>query len=140
LNEFSIPFIFKCLIHPYYYGRSDTAVLYCDKQHAAFAADFISSVYEKVKSNMRTSLPLFVCPFKKGIGFAEQPLNKNESFGTHWSKLIAAGLMKAYEANILKENRISEVMKHISVNHGYSSPDKFYMNPDSKYPYPFIKE
>jgi hypothetical protein len=103
LNGFSVPFIFKCLIHPFYYNRSDTAVLYCNKQHADFAADFISSVYDKARSNIRNSLPLFVYPFKKGIGFAEQPLNENESFGTHWSKLIAAGMMKAFEANLPKE-------------------------------------
>lgn len=140
LNEFSIPFVFKCLIHPYYYNRSDTAVLYCNKQHAAFAADLISSEYKKFKKNIRPVLPLFVYPFMKGIGFAEQPLNENESFGTHWSKLIAAGMMKAYEANLPKEKWMNEVIKHISNNHGYTSPDKFYKNPGSKYPYPFIKE
>jgi len=140
LNEFSVPFIFKCLIHPFYYGRADTAVLYCNRQYAALAANFISSVYDKAKKDIRNSLPLFVYPLKKGIGFAEQPLHEGESFGTPWSKLIAAGIMKAYEANLSKEKWVDEVMKHISGNHGYESPCKFYKNPGSKYPYPFIKE
>jgi HopA1 effector protein family len=139
LNEFAVPFVFKCLVHPFYYGRSDTAVLYCNQQYAGFVSDYISSACVEMKKFMRNSLPLFVYPFKKGIGFAEQPETGNESFGSHWSKLIAAGIMKAHEENLGKEKWPDEVMKHIRMNHGYTDVNKFYRNPKSKYPYPFIR-
>lgn len=139
LNDFAIPFIFKCLVHPYYYGRSDTSVLYCNRQYAGLVFDLIQSQFDRIKKYMRDSLPLFVYPLKTGIGFAEQPLAEDESFGTHWSKIIAAGIMKAYEKNISKEKWIEEVMGHIRNNHGYTKPESYYRNPGSKYPYPFIK-
>ncbi|NOT50832.1 MAG: hypothetical protein HOP10_06110 [Chitinophagaceae bacterium] len=139
-NEFAVPFIFKCLVHPFYYGRCDTAVLYCDKQYAGFVYDFIDSVYAAVKKDMRSSTPLFTYPLKKEIGFAEQPPNETESFGSHWSKIIAAGMMKAFEADAAKEKWFDAVMEHITVNHRYPDPEKLYRNPGSRYPYYFINE
>lgn len=138
LNEFNVSFIFKCLIHPFYYGRSDTSVLYVNKQYANFAFDHLESIYHEINDHLRDSLPLFVYPVKNGIGFAEQPPAESESFGTHWSKIIAAGMMKAFENNIPKEKWPDEVLKHIEKNHGYTDLSCLYQNPDSNYPYSFI--
>jgi hypothetical protein len=138
LNEFHVPFIFKCLIHPFYYGRSDTAVLYVNKQNANFTFDFLRSIREEIKNCLRDALPLFVYPVSKGIGFAEQPAAESESFGSHWAKIIAAGIMKAYESNLEKEKWPDEVLKHIQHNHGYSDLSCLYKNPQSHYPYSFI--
>ena len=140
LNRFAVPFIFKCLIHPFYYGRCDTAVLYCNKQYAAFIADYLIYIYSEIKDSLRDTLPLFVFPVERGIGFAEQPLNGNESFGSHWSKIIAAGMMKAWENKLEKEKWPEEVLNHIHQNHGYKNPQHFYKNPASHYPYTFIDE
>jgi hypothetical protein len=140
LNQFAVPFIFKCLIHPFYYGRSDTAVLYCNKQYANFIADYLKNIHNEIKGSLRESLPLFVFPVIRGIGFAEQPLNANESFGSHWSKIIAAGMMKAWEDKQEKEKWAEEVLQHIQQNHGYKNPQHFYKNPGSHYPYNFIDE
>lgn len=139
-NEFAVPVIFKCLLHPYFYSRADTAVLYCDKKYAGLVYGLIDAVYPGIKKHMRNATPLFVYPLKKGIGFAEQPPNENESFGSHWSKIIAAGMMKAFEANTAKEKWFDEVMEHISVNHHYPDTEKYYRNPESQYPYSFINE
>jgi hypothetical protein len=140
LNQFAVPFIFKCLIHPFYYGRSDTAVLYCNKQYAAFIIDYLKNIHHEINGSLRDSLPLFVFPVERGIGFAEQPLNGNESFGSHWSKIIAAGMMNAWENKLDKEKWPEEVLKHIRQNHGYKNPQHFYKNPGSHYPYTFIDE
>jgi len=141
LNENELQFIFKCLIHPYYYGRSDTSVLYVNKQDADVVCDLIKTLYPEMEDSLRDGLPLFVYPVEKGIGFAEQPYtSSNESFGTHWSKIIAAGIMNAYENNLEKEQWPGEVLKHIQVDHGYSDRFNFYKNPQSHYPYSFIKE
>jgi hypothetical protein len=138
LNEFRVPFIFKCLVHPFYYGRSDTAVLYVNKQNANFTFDFLERIYPDIRDFLRESLPLFVYPLRKGIGFAEQPVAESESFGSHWAKIIAAGIMKAYENNWTKEQWPEEVQKHIKFNHGYDDLSCFYKNPQSRYPYSFI--
>jgi hypothetical protein len=137
LNEFNVPFIFKCLIHPFYYGRSDTAVLYVNKQYANFTCNYLESIYPVIKDCLRDSLPLFIYPVKKGIGFAEQPPAESESFGSHWAKIIAAGIMKAYENSFPKEKWTEEVLKHIQVNHGYADLTCLYKNPQSHYPYSF---
>jgi hypothetical protein len=139
LNEYKLQFIFKCLIHPYYYGRSDTSVLYVNKQHADFICNYLKSIYPLIKNSLRNSLPLFVYPFYKGIGFAEQPAaSANESFGTHWSKIIAAGIMNAYENNLTKEKWYAEILKHIKAHYNYTDNFDFYKNPHSHYPYSFI--
>jgi hypothetical protein len=140
LNEFHVSFIFKCLIHPFYYGRSDTSVLYVNKQYANFTFDFLESIQEDIKDCLRDSLPLFIYPVSKGIGFAEQPAAESESFGSHWAKIIAAGIMKAFESNMSKEKWTEEVLKHIQDNHGYADLSCFYKNPQSHYPYSFIVE
>jgi hypothetical protein len=137
LNEFKIPFIFKCLVHTFYYGRSDTAVLYVNMQYVNFIFDYLNSIYDEIMDTLRDSLPLFVYPVKRGIGFAEQPNDVNESFGSHWSKIIAAGIMKAFEENSTKERWPDEVLKHIQENHGYKDLQKLYKNPSSHYPYSF---
>ncbi len=137
LNEFKIPFIFKCLVHPFYYGRSDTAVLYVNMQFVNFVFDYLNSIYFDIMNTLRDSLPLFVYPVNRGIGFAEQPNDANESFGSHWSKIIAAGIMKAFEENSTKDRWPTEVLKHIQENHGYQDLQKLYKNPLSHYPYSF---
>jgi hypothetical protein len=140
LNEAKLQFIFKCLIHPYYYGRSDTSVLYVDKQDADFVCNHLKSIYPFISDLLRESLPLFVYQVQKGIGFAEQPsTSPNESFGTHWSKIIAAGIMNAYENNLEKEKWYSLVLKHIQEDYGYAGNFNFHKNPQSHYPYSFIK-
>jgi hypothetical protein len=138
LNDFNVPFIFKCLIHPFYYGRSDTAVLYINKQYSNFTFDFLESIQDEIKDYLRDPLPLFVYTVKKGIGFAEQPAAESESFGSHWAKIIAAGIMNAYESNMPKEKWTEEVLKHIQHNHGYTDLACLYKNPQSQYPYSFI--
>lgn len=139
LNEAGLQFIFKCLVHPYYYSRSDTSVLYINKQDADFTCDHLKSIYPLIKDFLRESLPMFVYPVEKGIGFAEQPsASPNESFGTHWSKIIAAGMMNAFENKKEKEEWYGEVMKHIQDDYGYSDGSDLYKNPQSHYPYSFI--
>ena len=138
LNEFQVPFIFKCLIHPFYYGRSDTSVLYVNKQFANFTFHYLESIHKDLEDCLRDSLPLFVYPVQKGIGFAEQPAAESESFGSHWAKIIAAGIMKAFENNVSKEKWTEEVLKHIQNHHGYADLSCFYKNPQSHYPYSFI--
>jgi HopA1 effector protein family len=137
LNPFSVPFIFKCLVHPHFYNRSDTSVLYLNKQFVNFVFEYISSIYADIKPEVRDSLPLFVLQLGMGIGFAEQPPSINESFGTHWSKMIAAGIMKAYEAGVEHTHWLHEVLKHIQQHHGYTDHQLYYKNPNSHYPYSF---
>jgi HopA1 effector protein family len=139
LNESKLQFIFKCLIHPFYYGRSDTSVLYVNKQHANFVQNYLKNIYPLIQDDLHDSLPLFVYHVEKGIGFAEQPYTSaDESFGTHWSKIIAAGILYAHENNLAKMQWPEAVLKHIRINHGYTDTFNFFKNPQSHYPYSFI--
>jgi hypothetical protein len=141
LNKNELQFIFKCLIHPFYYGRADTSVLYVHKQYAGFVCEHLTKIYPDIEDFLRDDLPLFVYPIKKGIGFAEQPSGSvDESFGTHWCKIIAAGIMNAYENDLEKDTWYGEVLKHIREDYGYANDSEFYKNPKSHYPYSFIKK
>ena len=137
LNSYAVPFIFKCLYHPFLYNRADTAVLYFDKKYSAIVFAILKNIYPQIKEHARDDIPLLTLKLGKGISFAETPARLSESFGTHWSKIIAAGMMNAYEAALPKEKWMDEVLKHIQVNHGYTDLEKLYLNPGSAYPYAF---
>jgi hypothetical protein len=137
LNSYNVPFIFKCLCHPSLYTRADSAVLYIDKKYSPIVFLILKEVYAEVKQFSVDLIPMFTLSLGRGISFAETPPRLNESFGTHWSKIIAAGMMNAYEAGLPNEQWMNEVLKHIQVNHGYTDLEKLYQNPGSAYPYHF---
>lgn len=137
LNELMIPFNFKCLNHPFYYTRCDTAVLYFDKRYVNLIFEVLSTFYKEIKPFLNADCPAFTKIIAPGISFAENPLKQDESFGTHCSKMIVQGIMNAYNKNLPKQNWFAEVKIAVEQQHKYKNIDILYLNPETKFPYNF---
>lgn len=137
LNSLLIPFNFKCLSHPHYFTRCDTAVLYFDKRFSHLIFDILQTIFPGIKQYLNCDTPAFTKALSPGIAFAENPLKQDESFGTHCSKMIVQGILKAYTANLPKQQWFDEVKTVVEQHHKYNSIDTLYLNPGTKYPYHF---
>ena len=135
LNEYRIPFQFKCLNHPDLYGRSDSAVLYLQKPSVNIVLDLLGDALPMLSPYLQSSIPLFTRVIASGVGFAESPPNPGESFGTSRCGLIAQGIAKAVgngQAADTYEESVRAVFTQIDL-----SMEHPYRNPQSKYPYVF---
>lgn len=137
LNEYGVPFHFKCLNNPAFYTRCDTAVLYLEKRYSSLVFYLLPEIFSHVKAYLKDETPLFTKPLGKGVAFAESPLKQDESFGTHCSKMIAQGIMQALQKNLRKQQWVEEIRNNIQQQHGYTDLETLYLNPGSKYPYSF---
>ena len=135
-NKHKIPFQFKCLKKTSHYNRADPAVLYIDKCYLNFSLRIIRLFYNNLKPFLRNGIPLFCKQIAKGVGFAESPPNIYESFGTSRVSLISQAIIKSSVENISQNNWIKEVLKNIKTHN--LDIKKFYLNPQSSYPYKFI--
>ncbi|MDB5262282.1 MAG: hypothetical protein JWQ14_1563 [Adhaeribacter sp.] len=132
LNQFGLPFQFKCLRHPGMYQRADAAVLYLSKRYVAVAAQLINQFYPLLKPYLKKAVPLFCKKLGTGLGFAENPGN-GESFGMNRSRLLAQGLALAQLHKKGVAETLDEVVAVFKTN-GYSLAH-LYRNPDAHYPY-----
>jgi hypothetical protein len=137
-NRYHIPFQFKCLNDPALYSRSDTAVLYLNKRYVSLCYPLLKGIHENLQPYFRRLTPLFTRRIDDGFAFAESPRHPGESFGTNRSRLIAAGIVHAFNEQSPKDQWVRCVTETIETN-GYSL-DHFHLNPGSRYPYPFEEQ
>lgn len=135
LDRRRIPFQAKVPADPRGYGRADCGILYLDGEEAAAAIDLIQSVHAAIASRMRPATPLFARPLAPGLAWAEGPPS-GESFGMHRCRLVAEGLVLAFERGAHKaEERIGAVLERLT---GYGLDiGAVERNPGTHYPYPF---
>lgn len=98
LNKFQVPFTFKCLNNPGFYNRSDSAVLYIYKSSFHIVSDLLTRIYPELTSYLKDDVPGFTKEIALGVGLAEDP-GTGESFGMSRCKLIASGLMNAWNSS-----------------------------------------
>ena len=96
LNDYKIPFQFKCLNHPELYVRSDSAVLYLSKKHVQIVAMILHHVIPNLEPYLVDEIPMFTKKLYKGVGYAEDP-GKGQSFGMSRSSTIATALVEAFQ-------------------------------------------
>lgn len=137
LNKYNIPFSFKCLNHPAWYMRRDSAVLYIEKRYTGFVFRLITGIYSRLKKYMEDSIPLFSKKLAKGLAFAENPVKSDESFGTHCCKMITQGMLAAYHKKVPREKWPMEIKYTIEQVHHYPDWEQLYINPGSQFPYTF---
>jgi hypothetical protein len=137
LNNYSVPFSFKCLNHPSYYKRKDSAVLYTEKKYFRIVSWILAEHYNDFRRDLLDAIPLFTKELAPGIAFAENPFRIDESFGTHCCKMIAQGLISAWNKNLQKKEWLNEITETIEKVHFYPDADVLYINPGSRYPYDF---
>jgi len=137
-NKKIIPFQFKCLNHPDYYGRTDAGVLYLSKAYANIGWEVISDFMSKSSNVVNEGIPLFTLPLFKGVGFAESPPRASVSFGKSRADIISEAIAQSFQKVNSKENRLDEISYMFSQK-GLNI-DELYLNSNANYPYSFIKE
>lgn len=134
-NYYLIPFQFKCLNDPVLYSRSDTAVLYLNKRYITLAFSILAEMYHRLRPYFQSFVPMFTKKIADGFGFAENPSDPGESFGTNRSRIIANSIVRAFNDQIRRDQWLDSVTKAIEAS-GYSLDD-FHLNPGSHFPYHF---
>ena len=98
LNRYQVPFRMKALSEPAMYGRADAVVLYVARRYHAISARIAGNLPTSVARQLLLSTPLFTKVLQPGIGLAEDP-NSGESFGMHRCRLVAEGVVDAWQRN-----------------------------------------
>jgi hypothetical protein len=120
LNEEGIAFQFKILQTLPSSKRIDNSVLYFNKSDKKSVLKVVTKLYDNRYFNpINSNFHLILFP---GIGYAEEPLNnkdKNESYGTHRSKIIAESLheqMFLEKKKTISPERIKEKFLEYGIN------------------------
>jgi hypothetical protein len=113
LNDYKIPFQFKCLNHPELYVRSDSAVLYLSKSHVQVVAMILNIIIPKLEPYLVDEIPMFTKRICKGVGYAEDP-GKGQSFGMSRSSTIAEALVDAFQKEMNKKQTLDNVIHFLS--------------------------
>lgn len=129
LNDERQFFKLKVLSDPGSYTRCDAAVIYirrCDYQRVSKR---LSQIRLGVARHLKESVPMFTKCVAPGVGVAEDP-GLGESFGQHRCRLLASGMIRAYEegAGALAERFAVVTDAFASAR---ISVDQPYLNPDS---------
>jgi hypothetical protein len=110
LNQYRVPFLFKCLNHPALYNRRDAAVLYLQKRYVDMIEEILPAIIADVKTYLQDDVPLFSYTLAPGVGFAESPAN-GDSFGLTRMRVVSAGLIKALDQQYKQpEQQLSEIL------------------------------
>jgi hypothetical protein len=135
LNHERLPFRLKVLNAPEYYPRCDAGVIYALKKDYNQVADILKRIYAEVCAYLRCDTPVFTKSLAWGVGLAEDP-GEMDSFGLHRCRLLADGMICAYEQG----NHPLEQRLHVVVNRferaGISLEEPF-LNPGSRDIYSF---
>ena len=127
LNAARLYFRLKVLNNPRSYIRCDAAVVYLRKSDYPTAVEIVTRIYSQVARYLKSSAPMFTKLLAPGVGLAEDP-GLRESFGQHRCRLLADGLIRAFEedARVL-EDRLAVVKDcyasaGITLEHPYLNP------------------
>ena len=129
LNEAGVFFRLKVLNDPRSYGRCDAAVVYFRKSQHLVVTQQMAGIYPVVAPYLKPKTPMFTKPFAAGVGLAEDP-GGTESFGQHRCRLLADGMIHAYERGAKSLNERLEIVKECYVSSDISLSEP-YLNPSS---------
>ena len=136
LNRAALPFRFKVLSAPSAFTRCDAGVLYIRKSDYEIVARILELIYPKIERNLNQRVPVFTKPLAPGLGVAEDPGRKLDSFGLHRCGLLAEALVQAgRRGNKSLSYRLQLVKDHFAKD-GISLEEPF-LNADSKDVYHF---
>ena len=96
LNGMDLFFTLKVLNDPRSYSRCDAAVIYLLQQDYLATARKFGVIYAEVAPFLKSGTPVFTKAIASGLGLAEDP-GQTESFGQHRCRLLADGMICAYE-------------------------------------------
>lgn len=99
LNTSAVPFGLKCLTDEASYGRTDAVVLYVARRDFAAASRLVAELAPEIVRELHPTVSRFVRRLRPGVGMGEDP-GTGESFGQHRSRLVAEGLVAAWQAGL----------------------------------------
>ncbi|OTX87122.1 hypothetical protein BK726_17325 [Bacillus thuringiensis serovar londrina] len=129
LNQYNIPFKLKVLNNPALYNRCDAAVLYIMKQDFGEVSRVLRRIYPEIVTYLKNGIPALTKLLAPGLGLAEQP-RQGKSFGKHRCKLLAEGMLVAYEQGKESVDERLQVVKDLLKKEGISL-NKPFLNPNS---------
>ncbi|MGB7752744.1 MAG: lanthionine synthetase LanC family protein, partial [Candidatus Acidiferrales bacterium] len=136
LNCACLPFRFKVVNDRDAFSRCDAAVLYVPKSRYAPVAQILERIYPKISERLNERVPAFTKRLAPGLGFAEDPGTKHDSFGTHRCYLLAEGMFRAWqEGRKSLPDRLKIVEAHFAENE--ISLETPHLNPGSADIYEF---
>jgi hypothetical protein len=96
LNQAQQPFRLKVLKDPVRFTRCDAGVLYVPKADWDAVAALLAPIYATLAPHLKPGTPVLTKALAPGLGIAEDP-GQGESFGLHRCRLLAEGMLRAYE-------------------------------------------
>ena len=131
LNRENIPFQFKILKNDDQYTRADAGVLYMDKGDIRKVVNALSTIYDKIKSFLKPSVPLFTRKLVPGISLAEDP-STSESFGQQRTRLFAEAIYDIHSKKIsVLEDKVRQVREYFE-SHKVDFDKPYLKNAESK--------
>ena len=97
LNAAAIPFDLKVADHPAGFDRCDSAVLYLGEPGCERLAAFMPPIVSACGSHLRPRSPAFTRPLLPGVAVGEHRPALGGSFGSFRCRLVAEGVVAAYE-------------------------------------------
>jgi hypothetical protein len=104
LNRGRVAFRLKVVDDANRYSRSDAGVLYAHRRDLPAVLAQVEMSCRELDPPLKPSTPAFVQELAPGLGFAENPPDASESFGTSRCELLAEALLRAHEQSIVEIN------------------------------------
>jgi HopA1 effector protein family len=135
LNDAGLFFRLKVLSDPRNYTRCDAAVVYFHKSSHPIVTRLLARIYADVAPYLKPRTPLFTKALAPGVGLAEDP-GKDESFGQSRCRLLAEGMIRAYEQQAQSLHQRFDIVSDYYNSSGVSLTAP-YLNPGSLDDYTF---
>ena len=100
LNASGVPFALKVLDQPAKFDRRDPAVLYLSREAFPSARSAVRATLAQLEGATRDRPPPFTQPLARGVAVAEHDRGSGFSFGTSRCRLVAEGLVAAFDGQI----------------------------------------
>ena len=107
-NEARLPFTLKVAGHPDAYDRSDTVILFVERDDYMRASELLVEAAPGSGITPRPPVPAFTRRLAPGIAVADDP-HVAESFGESRCRLLATGIARAQDSGGTLESRLGEV-------------------------------
>ena len=136
LNRASLPFRLKVVNDPARFTRCDAGVIYILRNDYDRAKEILEGVYQKIAAHLKYAIPAFSKRLAPGLGVAEDVGRAAVSFGMHRSRVLADGMLRAYEKGTTQlQDRVQTVVERFA-EEGISMEAPF-LNPGSSDAYLF---
>lgn len=135
LNTAKLAFRLKVINDPRRYTRCDAGVLYIAKTDYPAVARLLEEMYLQIAPHLFAGVPAFTKQLAPGLGFAEDP-GQGDSFGLQRCRLLADGLIRAYEQRRTSLHDRLEIVQRRFLEAGIVTEQPF-LNPGSADSYAF---